>query len=183
MIKQSPYKFVSKKGNNVTFRYLREDDLDNMITYINTLIREDTFIGLYGEPLTRKEEEKHLKDSLEAIKKGNKIVIIVEIKDQYAGSGDLRREPLRRKKHSGNIGISLLKIYRDEGIGGELLQTLIYEAKKMKLQLLTLTCLENNVRALYLYEKLGFKRSGYIPNACIWKDGYVGEVTLYLPIK
>lgn len=182
MIKHLPYKFVSKKGNTVTFRCLRENDLEGMLTYINTLIREDTFIGLYGEPLTHNEEKKHLEETMESIKKENKIVIVVEVNGQYVGSGDLRREPLRRKKHCGNIGISLLKIYRDEGIGKELLQTLIQEAKKMKLLLLTLTCLENNDRALHLYEKLGFKRCGYIPNACIWKDGFVGEVMLYLPL-
>lgn len=182
MVKQLPYKFVSKKGNTITFRYLRKDDLDPMLSYINTLIKEDTYIGMYGKPLTREEENKHLNETLESIEKNEKRVIVVEIEGKYVGSGDLRCETIRRKKHMGNIGISLLKEYREEGIGTKLLQSLINEAQSLKLKILTLTCLENNDRALHLYEKLGFKRSGIIPNACFWKGGYVGEVTLYLPL-
>ncbi len=183
MAKQFPYKFISKKGNNVTFRYLRKNDLDAMLSYINTLIAEDTYIGMYGTPLTREEESKHLNESLESIEKNEKRIIVVEIEGKYVGSGDLRRETIRRKKHMGNIGISLLKEFREEGIGAELLATLIEEGRKLGLKLLHLTCLENNDRALHLYEKLGFKRCGFIPNACFWKGGYVGEVTLYLPLK
>ncbi len=182
MVKHLTYKFISKKGNNVIFRYLQEDDLDGMLSYINTLIAEDTFIGLYGEPLTREEEKKHLDETIESMKKGDKIVIVVEINGQYVGSGDLRRETVRRKKHVGNMGISLAAEYRSEGIGAELMASLIAEGKKLGLRLLHLTCLENNDHALHLYEKLGFKRCGYIPDACFWKGGFVGEVTLYLPL-
>ncbi len=174
--------FTSKKGNTVTFRYLREDDLDRMLLYINALIAEDTFIGLYGEPLTREEEKKHLDETIEGMKKGDKVVVVAEINGVYAGSGDLRRETVRRKKHGGNIGISLLAKYREEGIGTELLKSLIDEARTMGLRLLTLTCFENNDRALHVYEKLGFKQVGLVPEACLYKDKYYGEVVMYLKL-
>ena len=173
---------TSKKRNTVTFRYLREDDLDNMLSYINALIAEDTFIGMYGEPLTREEEKKHLDETIESMKKEEKIVIVVEIHGKYVGSGDLRRETVRRKKHGGNIGISLLKEYREEGIGTLLLKALIDEASTMGLRLLTLTCFENNDRALHVYEKLGFKQVGFVPEACLYKDKYYGEVVMYLKL-
>ena len=166
----------------MTFRYLREDDLDNMLSYINALIAEDTFIGMYGEPLTREEEKKHLDETIESMKKEEKIVIVVEIHGKYVGSGDLRRETVRRKKHGGNIGISLLKEYREEGIGTLLLKALIDEASTMGLRLLTLTCFENNDRALHVYEKLGFKQVGFVPEACLYKDKYYGEVVMYLKL-
>lgn len=174
--------FTSKKGNKVTFRYLREDDLDSMLTYINTLIREDTFIGMYGELLSREEEKKHLDETIDGMKKGEKIVIVVEINGEYAGSGDIRRETVRRKKHGANIGISLLAKYREEGIGTELLEVLIDEARTMGLRLLTLTCFENNDRALHVYEKLGFKKVGLVPEACFYKEKYYGEVMMYMKL-
>ncbi|MBI3343093.1 GNAT family N-acetyltransferase [Candidatus Gottesmanbacteria bacterium] len=175
--------FTSKKGNNVVFRYAKSDDLEAMLSYINALIAEDTFIGLFGKPLTRDEEEKTLKEILEGMKKEDKVFIAVEINGAYKGNAGIDREKTRRKKHVGNIGISLAAEYRSEGIGAELMTSLIEEGKKLGMKLLYLTCLENNDHALYLYEKLGFKRCGYIPNACFWKGSYVGEVTLYLPIK
>lgn len=174
--------FSSKKGNTVTFRYLREDDLDGMLTYVNTLIREDTFIGIYGEPLSREEEKKHLDETIEGMKKGEKIVIVVEINGIYCGSGDLRRETVRRKKHGANIGISLIAKYREEGIGTLLLKSLIDEARTMGLRLLTLTCFENNDRALHVYEKLSFQKVGLVPEAYLYKEKYYGEVVMYLKL-
>ena len=174
--------FKSKKGNAVVFRNTKTDDLEMMLSYINILIAEDTFIGLYGEPLGRDEEEKTLREILDGIEKHDKVFIVVEINGAYIGNAGIHREKTRRKQHVGNIGISLIAEYRDEGIGAELLTSLISECKNLDLKLLYLTCLENNNRALHLYEKLGFKRCGYIPNACFWKDGYVGEVTLYLSL-
>ena len=173
---------TSKKGNTVTFRYLREDDLDNMLSYINALIAEDTFIGMYGAPLSREEEKKHLDETIDGMKKGEKIVIVAEINGIYAGSGDLRRETVRRKKHGANIGISLLAKYREEGIGTLLLKALIDEARIMGLRLLTLTCFENNDRALHVYEKLGFKQVGLVPEACLYKDNYYGEVVMFMKL-
>lgn len=175
--------FKSKKGNDIVFRYTNSDDLEAMLTYVNTLIAEDTFIGLYGEPLAHNEEEKTLNEILEGVEKGDKVFIVVEINGEYVGNAGIHREKTRRKKHVGNIGISLAQEYRNEGIGKELLITIIDEGRKLNMKLLYLTCLENNDHALRLYEKLGFKRSGFMPNACFWKGSYVGEVTLYLPLK
>src|SRR3989344_73731 len=174
--------FTSKKGNTVTFRYLGLDYLDGMLTYINTLIREDTFIGLYGKELTHDEEKKVFDEDVEDMKKGDKVIIVVEINNVYAGSGDLRREKVRRKKHGGNIGISLLAKYREEGIGTLLLKALIDEARTMGLRLLTLTCFENNDRALHVYEKLGFNRVGLVPKVYIYKEKYYGEVIMYMEL-
>ena len=90
MIKQLPYKFVSKKANTITFRYLRKDDLDPMLSYINTLIAEDTYIGMYGKPLTRQEENKHLNGTLESIENDELKVIGVEIAGKELGDGEFR---------------------------------------------------------------------------------------------
>ncbi len=173
--------FKSNKGNDVVFRYPKWEDLDAMLAYANALIAEDTFIELYGKPLTRDEEAKFLKDTMEQIKKGKKLQLIAEINGQYAGSGELRIGE-RRKQHVGDLGVSLSAQYREEGIGTELLLCLIGEAKHFGLRLLTLKCFENNVRAIHVYEKLGFKRAGTVPAAISYKSQYVGEVKLYLPL-
>mgnify|MGYP001583453947 CR=1 FL=1 len=182
MAKQLPYKFKSKKGNDVIFRNIAESDLDGMLAYINDLITEDTYIGMYGKPLTRKEEKKVLKEALENVEKGEQVWIVVEINGRYCGSGEIRRNSMRRQKHVADVGISLRKEYRNEGIGTELMKILLDEARTMGLKLVTLGCFENNEGACHVYEKLGFQKAGVIPNAIKWKDGYVGEVKFYLPL-
>lgn len=173
--------FISKKGNTVTFRDLRTDDLDGMLAFANALIAEDTFVELSGKPLTREEEEKTLKESLKQIEKGKKVWVVVEINGRYCGSGEIRIGS-RRHSHVGEIGISVAKEFREEGIGTELLKTLIDTAKEKGLRLLTLYCFENNTRACHVYEKFGFIKSGIVPGAISYKNEYIGEVKFYLPL-
>lgn len=173
--------FRSKKGNDVVFRYPKWDDLDPMLKFANDLIEEDTYIELSGKPLTRKEEEKWLKESIDQIKKGQKIRIVVEVNGKYAGGGELRIGQ-KRHAHVAEIGLSLGKNFRDEGIGTVLLATLIEEAKKLGLRILTLNCFENNTRACHIYKKLGFKKAGVIPGTVRFKSEYIGEVKFYLPL-
>lgn len=173
--------FKSKKGNTVVIRYPKWEDLDAATEYVNTLIEEDTFLML-PEKQTRKSEASWMTKTFDDIENNKKIHIVAEVNGQYAGNSEIRIHE-RRQAHIGNIGISVAAQYREEGIGYELLWTLIKEAKKADLKLLILHCFENNERALHLYEKLGFKKSGTVPGIYAYKGSYVGEVTLYLSIK
>lgn len=173
--------FTSKKGHTVCIRHIRLEDLDDLTEYANALIEEDTFVGLSGDKLTRQHEKKYLSDSLKKIEKGEKIHLVVEVDGHFAGVSEVRRYD-RRSKHVGEIGISVGKEFREEGIGTIFLQTLIAEAKKLGLSLLVLNCFQCNDVALHIYEKLGFQRSGVIPGMYAYKGGHVGEVRMYLPL-
>lgn len=171
--------FTSKKGNQIIFRYPKEDDLDAMLTYINELIREDTFIEMSGEELTLEEEKKFLDELLRDIKTDMRRHVVVEVNGQYAGNGEVRRQTYR-KRHEGQLGISLAKAVREEGIGTELMSALIDEGRKLSLRLLTLSVFENNPRAIHLYKKFGFRTAGVIPGAIAYQGEYVGEIKMHL---
>lgn len=173
--------FTSKKGNYVTLRYPRKDDLSEMLRYVNELIKEDIYVLVSGKPITRDEEEKFLNDTIEQINKKQTVTLVVEIKGKIAGIAGVTREKYR-KQHVGIPGISLAPEYREEGIGKIVFETLILESKRMGMRLLVLHCFENNVRALHLYKSLGFKKLGIIPGAVLFKGDYIGEVDMYLPL-
>ena len=172
--------FTSKKGNTVIIRYPKLDDLDAVLKFVNDLVAEDTFIML-NEIQTREQEEKWLKDTLAAIASGGKIHLVADVNGHYAGNCEIRIHD-KRQTHVGDIGISVAEQYRDEGIGRELLLTLIEEGKNASLKLLILQCFENNDRALHLYESLGFIHAGLVPGVYAYKGRFVGEVTLCLPL-
>ncbi|MBI5620438.1 GNAT family N-acetyltransferase [Candidatus Gottesmanbacteria bacterium] len=173
--------FKSKKGNTVVIRYPKWEDLDDLVTFANNLVKEDTFIMLNKE-ITKEEESKWLSETINQIEEGKKIQLAAVVNGKFAANCEIR---IRDKKqtHVGEIGISVALPYRQDGIGNQLLSTLIEEGKKAGLKLLIIHCFENNDRALHLYKKLGFTRSGLVPGVYAYKGAYVGEVTLFLSIK
>ncbi len=56
--------------------------------------------------------------------------------------------------------IVVKKSYREKGIGGELLESLIELCSDMNMKLLTLEVNTQNTPAIKLYEKFGFKNQG-----------------------
>ena len=82
----------------------------------------------------------------------------------------------------GTVGISLAKAIRGEGIGTELFKSLIEEARDLGLTQLELSCFENNTQACALYKKIGFQTAGIIPGAIKYKDSFVGEIKMFLPL-
>jgi RimJ/RimL family protein N-acetyltransferase len=174
-------KWQTKKGNQVVIRVVQASDLTDLLNYANELIKEDTYIQLYGEPLTVIHEKKYLGDCLKKVKNGQKIHLIVEVNGKFAGSCEVRRFE-KRKSHVGEIGISISQNYREEGIGTVCLEILIAESKKIGLKLLTLNCFEINHRAIHTYQKVGFTVAGTIPGMLFYKDKFENEVIMYLKI-
>ena len=174
--------FKSQKGREVVVRTIEFDDLDGLLAYANALIDEDTTVLLSGKPLTREEEEKYVKTEIEKMEKDTEITLVGIIDGKIIAECNLRIGE-RRKSHTAGIGISVSKEFRSEGIGRKLFEILIGEAKKIGLKLLTLTYFESNQTALRLYESLGFKKSGTIPEALLYKEKYENEVIMHLPLS
>lgn len=172
---------TTKKGSQAIIRTVSKDDLDDMLSYVNNLIDEDTYLLLSGTHLNREEESKYLDDSLTKLNTGKKIHLVVTVDGKFAGSCEARIMD-KRKSHIGEVGISIAKKYREEGIGAEILKTLISECRKTGLRLLYLHCFENNERAIHLYKKIGFIPAGVVPGVYAYKGEYIGEITMYLPL-
>lgn len=172
--------FISKKGNAVIFRYPAKEDFADMYSFACDIGAEDTTVTLNHVP-SEDEEHTFFDTMIRDVEKKEAIYIMAYVGGEFAGNGRVNRGKYRHT-HVGSMGISLRSQYRDEGIGTELMRSLIDEAKKLGLRLLTLSCFENNIRALHVYEKLGFKRAGITPGAIRYKDHYIGEVHFYLPL-
>ncbi len=61
----------------------------------------------------------------------------------------------------GYIGLGLKKEYRDRGIGTRLMEHALTHAKEYGFTEIRLECRAANKRALHVYSKLGFRRTGY----------------------
>lgn len=62
--------------------------------------------------------------------------------------------------HRAELGITVRKDYWGQGIGSLLMKELIKYAKENRIEILNLDVRSDNVNAIHLYEKFGFKHIG-----------------------
>jgi RimJ/RimL family protein N-acetyltransferase len=171
------HEFTNKKGREITFRFIVESDAPLLLDYINTLSREDTFIRLSGEQYTLAEEQKYVGDWLVQINANNKIALVALDGEKVVSFATVDRLE-RRSKHVGHLAISVAKEYREEGIGKEILITLLELSPRMGLQMIELSAYSPNKIAIGLYSKLGFNEVGRIPKKALFHGELVDEVIM-----
>lgn len=69
----------------------------------------------------------------------------------------------RRMSHRAEFGISVVKSEWGQGIGSALLQKCIMYAKEHAIELINLEVRSDNIRAIHVYEKYGFRKIGTSP--------------------
>ena len=87
-------------------------------------------------------------------------------------------------RHRANFGISLQEQVCGLGLGTVMMQEILEIVKQTAFEQLELTVFADNVRAIRLYEKVGFMKTGILLRAYKLKDGsYHDEVQMVYKIK
>lgn len=179
--------FTTKSGKAALIRYPQMDDVLLLQHFINTVSLEDTYIGFSGEQQSLESETIYLNSELEKIKSGDCVKLFCIVDGVIAGTCDIHRDDtlFTRRRHSGVFGLIVGSAYRGDGIGETLTLTTIDESRRIisGLRLIKLSCFANNKPAMHLYEKLGFKEVGRIPETLQYKGTYVDEVLMTLPLS
>lgn len=179
--------FTSKKGNTITFRYPKMEDLDEMTRYINELSKEDTYINFSGEVITKEQETEFLEDSFKQMELNNVVLILAFNDTHMIGISNVNRNIANRtrKQHIGLFGLSLESSYRGEGIGYALAKATIEEAIKTikNLKIIELDVYGENTVARNVYKKLGFVEYGILPNGLLYRSNYIDDVKMYLEVR
>lgn len=77
------------------------------------------------------------------------------------------------------MNIVVKKSWRNQGVGNLLLSNLISICKISNLSSLSLEVNEDNLPAIHLYEKVGFKKIGLRKNYYNWKDGIIMQYLMH----
>lgn len=169
---------------HITYRSPKLLDLDQLLNYINTLSKEETYIRFQGVQLTKEDEESYLKKIIKDVDDKKTVKILAFAGDILVGVGDIKMD-FGALAHVGAFGLTVHKEYRNQGIGTQLLSKTIDEAKKniKELEIITLGVFSDNQRALHLYKKFGFKEYGVLPNGVIRKGQYADHIYMYLDVR
>lgn len=116
--------------------------------------------GAEGLPFTIEEEASHVKQMENSC---DDVMFVAKDNGKIIGDASLSRLP-RRMKHRGDLGISVVREYWNQGIGSRLLCEVLSFAKENAFEIIDLQVRSDNTAAIHLYEKFGFQRFGTHPS-------------------
>ncbi len=143
-------------------RPVTAEDAANVLQYLNCVTAETDFLASgEGEfDWTIEKERKFIEDHLNA---DNKLIILAEIKSEVAGIAGFTGDEKSRMRHTGELGISILRRYWGLGLGSALMEYIIEWAKSSGVvRKINLKARIDNDRALRLYKRFGFVLEGTI---------------------
>jgi len=145
------------------------DDLDKLLAFINGLVAEkqrdslsELFTG-FERKVTRDEEANWLASRIVQVENGDRINIVAEVDGGIVANGEITRGHYGETRHHSELGLTVLAAYRGMGIGGEMVKTLLREAKRIGLKNVDVEFLSTNQAAIHIYQKAGFREVGRIP--------------------
>lgn len=164
-------KVILKNGQICILRSPRIDDAVQMIEYLRVSACETDFLLRYPEEVNVTLEQE--KDMLQwYLDSKRDVMIVAEIDGDVVGNSSFSSVGKKiRVRHRCSVGIALYKNAWGLGIGTALLELLIAKAIECGYEQMELDVVSKNVRAIHLYEKMGFIKCGIRPNAIRHKDG------------
>ena len=109
-------------------------------------------------------------------------MLLAKENGKIVGSSSLARLS-GRMSHRGEIAVTVLKQYWNRGIGRQLMQKVIDFATENAFEVIDLQVRSDNIAAIHLYEKMGFKKMGSHPSFFKIKGEKISFDYMYLTIQ
>jgi RimJ/RimL family protein N-acetyltransferase len=167
----------------IIYRDVRPSDFEslsnNFFSFIDEL-KENPDLGLVlvKKKPTLSEELEWFSDFYKNVEQGKTIATVAETDSKVVGVCEVERmRPDSDVSHRGELGLAIVKEYRGQGIGTELMKHTL-EKCRGKFEMIELSVFSIN-KAKKLYERFGFQTFGHNPHA-IKRDGKYYEEDLML---
>jgi len=155
-----PKRLTDRTGQQFTVRTAQPDDAEALLAYIRPVAEETEFFVIEPDefPATVDEERTWIQDHLDH---PGKIILLAESAGSIIGSVTFEVGNFRRVSHRGNLGLAVVREWREQGVGTALLQAFLEWAESNPaIEKVCLDVFAINERAIRLYKKLGFTEEG-----------------------
>lgn len=166
--------FVTGSGHKVLIRLAAGKDAEKIIDLINSVGSERKYIVIEQFSHTIEWEKNYL-DNLDT---NNIVYMVAIVKRQVVGIISIERETYPKTRHTGVLGMIVLKEYRQEGIGSVMIEQALAWAKSKNIQKICLQCFSTNTTAIALYKKYGFTEEGRRKGQFLVDGEFVDEVMM-----
>ncbi len=150
----------TRNDGTIAIRTARPEDATAILDHVRAIFAE-------GEFVLSTLDDFHMTDEQETVwLQANRddpgdLVIVAEHEGRIIGMLNFQSERRKRVRHHGELGMSVNRAWRDQGVGRALLLALIAWAEQHPvLEKLCLQVFATNSRAIALYTSLGFVEEG-----------------------
>lgn len=159
------------RDKKIVFRSAREEDAENLLSYLKQISGETLFLIREPEEVTLSiEQEKEFIKARESAKR--ELILLAFEGENHIGNCSISSlGNYSRYAHRCDIAIGLYQKYCGMGIGRKMMETALSKAKEMGYEQAELEVATSNKNAIKLYESLGFKKYGTFPDNMKYKDG------------
>jgi ribosomal protein S18 acetylase RimI-like enzyme len=177
-----PEAFRTKDGTGFVVRQAVPEDAEMLLAAARTVLDEDLDANITRSEefqITVDQERTWIKKHTEA---DNSALFVAEHRGQIVGWVVLRGGDRQRTRHTGLLGITVVRPWRERGVGTALMQVLIeWAGRNRVVEKIKLGVVDTNERGLALYRKMGFIEEGRQPREFKKEDGaYLDNVQMYL---
>ena len=170
---------VLKNGQSASLSWLEEADFPEVVTAVNSVIREDRYMLMVNEITDLEAERRWFQQSRESGMR----YLVARINGKVVGGASIT--PFNGKRaHIAEFGVYIIKTYRNLGLGTIILEEFIEIARKSGFKVLQLSTFSTNRRAIHVYKKCGFKKCGKLSRDIKFADGtYADRVIMELLLE
>lgn len=165
----------------IKIREALSEDAKQIIAYTKIVGQEtqNLTFGESGLTITLEQEKEFLKN----VHDDKTSVHLIACKNgEIIAQGSLSGLP-RKMSHRAELSLTVRKNYWNRGIGSALMVELIKYAKENGIEILNLEVGSDNVNAIHLYEKFGFKHIGTSPAYFKTDGNYADFELMYLDLR
>jgi RimJ/RimL family protein N-acetyltransferase len=150
---------------------IREDHIESFREALDTVSRERKYLTFLEAP-PLESVRPFVRDMID---NGHPQVVAV-VAGQVVGWCDIRRHPQPTHAHCGTLGMGIIPGYRDKGLGTRLIRAAVGQARERGFHRVELHVHADNLRAIALYEKVGFVREGVARDAVRIDGRYINSI-------
>ena len=175
-------------GRQIVLREVESGDASQFRLFTNRLAKEkatnpDLFIIAPGSELSGPAAKEAVSRMRKAMDAGTMVNVAAFDGPHLVGTCEIYRPRHDEIRHTGLLDIAILSSHRGIGLGEGMVKEALKLARRSGIWLVELRVFATNVPAIRLYEKMGFKRSGLVPDM-IKKDGrYIDDVQMYIDLR
>ncbi|NHI93422.1 MAG: N-acetyltransferase [Candidatus Lokiarchaeota archaeon] len=171
---------INKQKVIIKLRNAIKEDLEDIWDNFNEVVREFKYIPIKREVISEYEKNSWF---ITHETENNVVIVASDItknknRGKVIGQCVIEHLTWEAAEHVGELGIIISKKYRNIGIGREIMNHAINEAKKRDFKKINLSVFHNNENALHLYNSIGFRQIGIRKNQFFLKNVFYDEILM-----